>query len=85
MWYTVAKSEIVMHDGVRVIAGSVWSAKAFSVNGCAMVELTNVDEAAEVGIMNLVKTSAQDFFTKPTRSLDDAMENSFMIAERVYC
>ncbi len=45
-WYTVAKNEISMHDQTRVRAGTIWIAKSFNLNGCAMVELRNIDETA---------------------------------------
>ncbi len=83
-WYTVAKNEISMHDQSRVRAGTIWIAKSFNLNGCAMVELRNIDETAEVGVMNLVKASAKTFFTTPTRDINSAMEDSFLICEAVY-
>jgi hypothetical protein len=84
MWYTMLKHNLVMQDGVVVPMGTVWSAKAYYIKDCPMVEFLNVDEMATVGVINTVKASAKEFFTTPKRELGAVIEDSISYMEALY-
>lgn len=90
MWYTVAKKEFEVNGRV-VKAGSIYKAKSFDFKiGLSYsepwVNFVAIDDmVASVPFVNIPKKACLDFFTKPVKDLDSAMEESFMVCERVYC
>lgn len=86
MWYTVLKKEMTV-NGVTAKAGTIYTAKKVElfINE-GWVQFTALDEqVAQLKETALPQRMCKDWFTKPTKDLDSAMEESFMVCEAVYC
>lgn len=85
MWYAVLQKEIswystLLEKHIPVQAGRVYKVEKDSPN---FVRAVNVHNPADV--LHFSKQEAKVLFTRPTKDLDSAMEESFMVCEREYC
>lgn len=95
MWYTVLKEEVKLStsfkdvSGLREVlykAGTVMSATKRENNLVRLDRMNGPDEFADSSEFILMTTNeCKEYLTKPTRDFDDAIEESFMICESVYC
>ena len=78
MWYAVLNKESM---GFK--AGSVFSCLSVSKEE---VEVNHIGSSKNMIVgWTMSKQVAKVAFTRPTRDLDSAMEESFMVCEREYC
>ncbi len=88
MWYSVLKRELTLQEkfagsDVVIRAGGVYKVSKHLVDGQVGVRAVHVDELEKV--MYFSPEEARGIFTTPTRNLDSAIEESFMVCEAVYC
>ena len=87
MWYAVLRKELTLQEKFAgstftVPAGTVWNVKKDDAVG---VRADNIDEASPYGPLHFTVKEAQLIFTRPTKDLGSAVEESFMVSEAVYC
>ena len=87
MWYAVLRKELMLQEKFAgstftIPAGTVWVVKKDDAVG---VRADNIDEASDYAPLFVTPKEAQMIFTKPTKDLDSAVEESFMVCEAVYC
>lgn len=88
MWFSVLKRELTLQEKFAgstlvVRAGGVYKVSKHLVDGVIGVMAVHVDEMEKV--MYFTPEEARGIFTTPTRDLNSAMEESFMVCEAVYC
>jgi hypothetical protein len=88
MWFSVLKRELNLQEKfagstVVVRTGGVYKVSKHLVDGVVGVRAVHIDELEKV--MYFSPEEARGIFTTPTKSLDSALEESFMICEAVYC
>lgn len=90
MWYSVLKQELTLQENFagttyKVPAGTVWAVKKGLVDGIMGVVATHIDDAYKYGPLYFFVDEARSLMTKPTKDLNSAIEESFMVSESVYC
>lgn len=86
MWYTVLNKELELQES---FAGSTYFVKAGTIYTAKQdpeyeVCLSPVDPMVS-SLLYLTRKQAKLYFTTPTKDLNSAMEESFMVCEREYC
>ena len=87
MWYSVLRSEMAVpnKDGIKTVrAGSIYAVKKYTETEILCIPAEGIS-ALDAGRVVISAAKARTFFTKPTRSLSDAFEESIMQCEANYC
>lgn len=90
MWYAVLKQELTLQENFAgtcytIPAGTIWAVKKGLVDGVQGVIASHVDEAVKYSNLYLLTKEAQQLFTRPTKNLDSAYNQSFEVSEAAYC
>lgn len=85
MWYTVLHSTAFDQDGYK--AGTIYNCVYRpNIKKVAMYKINQKDDTLEQTASFVISREvARQYFSAPTESFLDAMEQSFMVSEAAYC
>lgn len=83
MWYAVTRYEVSYNNSI-VRAGSIYQVRRDRKDNIVAVPMEGAS-AIKCGKFVLTQGQARDMFTKPTKSFNDAVEESIMQCEANYC